>query len=246
MIIDSINIEDLGDNAEEAFVIFEERLRESLWRAKEEDRRLYTKSNGFYEGSYSPERYYVSSILAFLDEYDLHQMDVPDITTVDNDDFLHRFDEFFNKVNYARTRLKLRKARIDTGQGGTPIIIKAQFRDEIHGHLDTIRKIVNAHIRDEGKKDAIYKKISALQSEIDRSRTTVDAVFGRAIALSKVLYECGENLEPLIQRFERVMAALYRGSDCFPLLPKRERPKLLPKSEGRPKLPHDLDDDIPF
>jgi hypothetical protein len=88
--------------------------------------------------------------------------------------------------------------------------------------------------------------MAALQSEIDRCRTTVDAVFGRAIALSKVLYECGENLEPLIQRFERVMAALYRGTDYFPLLPKRERPKLLPKSESRPKLPHDLGDDIPF
>ena len=75
MIIDSIEIDDLGDNIEQAFVIFEERLRESLSRAKNEDRRTFTSNEGYYQGSYSPERYYVSSILAFLHEYELD--DIP-------------------------------------------------------------------------------------------------------------------------------------------------------------------------
>ena len=99
---------------------------------------------------------------------------------------------------------------------------------------------------DENKKDAIYKKIGALQIEIDRNRTTIDAVFGRAISLRKALWEFGEGIEPLVQKFERVMAALYGGADYLPLFPKRDRPKLFPKSESPPKIPQDLDDDIPF
>jgi len=41
MIIDAVEINDLGDNAEEAFVVFEERLRQSLETAQYEDRRLH-------------------------------------------------------------------------------------------------------------------------------------------------------------------------------------------------------------
>jgi hypothetical protein len=87
-------------------------------------------------------------------------------------------------------------------------------------------------------------KLRGLQSENGRSRTTIDAVFGRALDLGRVLDEFGEHLEPLVQKFERVMAALYRGVDRVPLLPKKERPKLLPTPERTPV--NDLGDDIPF
>jgi hypothetical protein len=175
-----------------------------------------------------------------LDEYDL-DIYVEDITNHEDDGFIREFNNFFNKINYAKTRFKLRKTRADTGQAGTPIVINPHFRDEIHDHLDTIRKIVNAHINDGNKKDAIYTKIASLQSEIDRVRTTIDAVFSRAIDLGKVLREFGENLEPLVQKFERLMGALYQGADRVPLLPKKERPKLLTTSESKPV--NDRDDD---
>jgi hypothetical protein len=240
MIIDTVETSDLSDNPEEAFVLFEERLRKSLEMEQQQDRNLHTYGDGYYSGSFGPERYYVSSILAFLDERDL-EIEVSDITTVPDEHFLREFNRFFTQINYVRTRFKLRKT---TGQAGTPIVINPEFRDEIHDHLDTIRKIVNAHINDETKKDAIYRKIAALQSEVDRQRTTIDAVFGRAIDLSKVLREFGENLEPLVQKFERVMTALYQGADRVPLLTKKERPKLLPTPERRQV--NDLDNDIPF
>jgi hypothetical protein len=80
-----------------------------------------------------------------LDEYDL-QNDVTDISDVGYTAFISCLNDFFNKINYARTRFKLRKGQIDTGQAGTPIVIKPQFRAEIHGHLDTIRKIINANV----------------------------------------------------------------------------------------------------
>jgi hypothetical protein len=243
MIIDAVDISGLGDNAEEAFVAFEERLRAGLEKAQIEDRRRNEDMNGNYTGSYAPERYYVSSILAFLDEYDL-DLKVEDITEVGDPIFLTHFNKFFNTINYARTRFMLRKSRIETGAAGTPILIAPNFKDEIHKNLDTIRKIVNQNVQNENKKDAIFKKIAALQSEIDRNRTTVDAVFSRAIDLSKVLGDVSENLEPAVQKFERVMAALKDGSERIPFLPKKERTKLLPPQEEM-KV-EDLNDNIPF
>ena len=255
MIIDSVKIDDLGRNAEEAFVVFEERLRSVLLDLQSEDRARNRDINGNYEGAHEPERYYVSSIIAFLDEYNL-DIDVQDISSVTDGEFLGYFNVFFNKINYARTRFKLRKYRIDSGDAATPISITANYKDEIHENLNTIRKIVNGHVDDTNKKEAIYRKIAALESEIDRDRTTVDAVFSRFIDLSRIVGECATNLEPLVQKLERVMAALGKGANRIPLLPKRDAPKLLssnsnegPSIAGASQLKNsrsDLDDEIPF
>lgn len=243
MIIDSVNLDDLEGDPETAFVTFEERLRSVLKEQKGEDERRYTDRDGYYTGSHSPERYYVSSVLAFLDEYSL-DLDVPDISDLRNDEFLHRFNEFFNKINYVRTRFKLRNIRICTGQAGTPITIQTEFKTEVHQHLEVIRKIVNQKVADANKRDAIFKKVASLQSEIDRDRTTADAVFGRLISLSRILGECAENVEPLVQKIERITTVLMTGVNFVPLLPKKERPKLLPSP--RSKSVNELDDDIPF
>ena len=130
------------------------------------------------------------------------------------------------------------------GQVGTPISIKSEFKNEIHQHLDVIRKIVNQKVSDENKRDKISHKIASLQNEIDRDRTTIDAVFSRLISLSKVLGDSAENVEPLVQKVERILTALSAGVTFVQLLPKRERPKLLPNPKRKPI--NDLDDDIPF
>ena len=87
MIINSVNLDDLEENAETAFVTFEERLRSVLKEQQDEDARMYRGDDGYYAGSHSPERYYVSSILAFLDEYGL-DIDVEDISDLRDDAFL--------------------------------------------------------------------------------------------------------------------------------------------------------------
>lgn len=241
MIIDDVDMEDLPNNAEEAFIVFEGRLRSSLERAKSQDRFENTENNT-YVGDYSPERHYVSSMLAFLDEYALDYLSVKDITSLPNFDFLREFNIFFNAINYAKTRFKLRKSKIDTGQAGTPIAISFDYKSGIHENLNTIRKIVNQQIHDQNKKDSIFKKIADLASEIDRDRTTVDAVFSRCIDLTKTLSKCGEILEPAVQKIERVMRAITNSAEKVNLLPKKERQQSLPA----PKETKIDDDEIPF
>jgi len=243
MIIDSVDISDLGDNPELAFVTFEQRLRSALELAKQQDARTFYDNDGNYHGTYAPQRYYVSSILAFLDEYDV-DVNVDDITEVSHQDFPFLFDNFFNKINYAKTRFALRSMRVESGAAGTPIEIKSDFKMEISKNLDVIRKIVNQQVSDVNKRDAIFKRISQLQLEIDRDRTTLDIVFGRLVDLSKTLGECAENLEPAITKLERISAALTTGTIRVKLLVSKERVKQI--SAPTKKASELLDDEIPF
>ncbi len=51
MIIDSVDISDLSDNAELAFVVFEQRLRSALDVAKQQDARIFYDNDGNYSGT---------------------------------------------------------------------------------------------------------------------------------------------------------------------------------------------------
>ena len=243
MFIDTIDLSDLGNSAEEAFTTFEERLRKELLAAQHYDRDQNTEGS-YYNGNYEPERMYVSSILAFLDEYDL-ELDIIDISEIDdNQKFNANFHKFFNKINYARTRFSLRSQKIADGSAGTVIEIKESFKEEIHKNINTIRKIVNQEIQDENKKDNIFKKLAALQSEIDRDRTTIDAVFKRFIDFSNVIGESAENIEPLVEKVERISKALTEGTITIKLISKKERPKI--EGPSSTKKSDALEDEIPF
>lgn len=242
MIIDAVDMNDLGDTPEEAFLIFEGRLRESLIAAQRQDRNDFSDMNGNYNGSHAPERYYVSSMIAFLDEYELEEINVSDISDVIDIQFQSHFTSFFNKINYFRTRFSLKKSRSTTPLSGTPLCIAQSYKSEIHDLLGTIRKIVNQKIENQDKKDKIFKKIADLHSEIDRDRTTVDAVFSKALSLAETMNKMGEILEPAVQKFERVMTALNKGCQQMPLLSKSERPKLLEADSTASSE----DDELPF
>ena len=139
-------------------------------------------------------------------------------------------------------RFNLRKNRTDAGSIGTVIMIASTYKSEIGKLLETIRKIVNQEVHDPKKKDKIFAKIAALQSEVDRDRTTIDALFGQMIDLTKTVGECAENLDPLIDKLERVKKLFWDNSEKVEILPKKERSKLITKQEA----PAELDDEIPF
>ncbi len=171
-------------------------------------------------------------------------MEVTDITEVEDGNFQYSFSQFFNKINYAKTRFALRKNRISAGVAGTIVRIVPNFKSEIAKLLDTIRKIVNQEIIDPNKKDKIFQKIASLHSEVDRDRTTLDAVFGRTIDLSRVLGEFGSNIEPLIDKIERLKKLIWDGTEKENLLPKHNRVKQISKNNNDNK--DEMDDDIPF
>jgi uncharacterized coiled-coil protein SlyX len=242
MIFDELDFSQLSVNREEAFTEFVKTISAEYNDRVQNDRRTYSDQNGNYEGSYEPERSFVTAILAFLDEYGV-ESEIADISELSNDDFASHFGKFKSKVEYMTTRFKLRQSRIASGSIGTLITIGSDYKSEIGKLLDTARKIVNQEVTDTNKKDNIMAKIANLQSEVDRDQTTIDALFGRMLDLSQTVGQSAENLNPLLENLERVKKLFWDTSKKVEQLPKPDRPKLITKDK---KKESDMDDEIPF
>ena len=249
----SFHMDDLPESSEEAFSLYEMRARDAYEGKIHDDRSYNTDQDGNYQGSYEPERSYVTAILAFLDEYSI-ESDIEDITDLGNEEFYKNFGRFKSKVQYISNRFTLRKNRISTGNMGTVITLSSDYKSEVGGLLDKIRKIINQEVPVGNKKEKIFKKISSLQSEVDRDMTTVDAAFGRMIDLSKALGEAGGNIKPAIDQLERVKKIFWDNSKRVDRLPKPDRPKMIEKDDsdgysatgyGYPEE-NGKDDEIPF
>jgi hypothetical protein len=243
MIFDELDFSKLPAGREAALVEYVKALSQEYALKVQNDRRAYADQNGNYEGSFEPERSFVTAILAFLDEYGI-ESDIPNIAELSNSDFTAHFGIFKSKVEYLVVRFSLRQRRIEAGTIGTLISFEATYKGEIGKLLDTVRKIVNQEVQDVKKRDNILGKIASLQSEVDRDQTTVDAVFGRMLDLTKVIGQSANNLAPLMDQLERLKKLLWDRSERVEQLPKPDRPKLITKDEGRE--PPTSDDDIPF
>jgi hypothetical protein len=242
MIFDELDFSRLPANREEAFTEFVSKVSAEYTQRIRNDRSMYSDSNGNYEGSLEPERSFVTAILAFLDEYGI-DADITDISELSNQEFSAHFGKFKSKVEYLTTRFKLRQARIESGSIGTLISIGLDYKSEIGKLLDTARKIVNQEVKDDNKRDKIMSRIAALQSEVDRDRTTIDAIFGRMMDLSRAVRKSEKELSPVLDRVERMLKIVYDNSEKVDQLPKPDRPKLITK-EKEPRS--DMDDEIPF
>lgn len=243
MIFDEIDFSELPANREEAFTDFVRNISAEFSRKLQEDRRTYSDHNGVYEGSYEPERSFVTAILAFLDEYGI-ESDIVDISELSNNDFANHFGKFKSKVEYITTRFKLRQSRISSGSIGTLISIEYTYKSEIGKLLETARKIINQEVKEVKKRDKILAKISSLQSEVDRDQTTVDALFGRMLDLTQTIGDSAENLSPLIDKLERVKKLFWDTPKKVDQLPKPDRPKMITQ-ENIAKT-DDYDEEIPF
>lgn len=244
MDFDEFELWALSANSQEAFATFEATARKKYEKDSFDDRNNNFSGDGEYHGRYEPERTYVTSILAFLDEYQL-EVDVADILDLDEQEFLKEFEKFRSKTQYMTMRFEIRKARIGSGSVGTLIEIPLDYKSEIGKHLETIRRIVNQKIEAGRKKDSIFSKIASLQSEVDRDQTTVDAAFGFILDLGKTLGQAGKEMKPAVDQLERVKKLFWDKSEKVPQLPKQDRPKLITK-DGPPAFRNDLDDEIPF
>jgi hypothetical protein len=243
MIIDEIDFSKFPDSAEEAFI---ELISQAniLYDQHSRNEQNYYDGNGNYNGTNEPMRAYVSCIIGFLEEYNL-DTDLIDISEATNSTIDEEFALFKARVAKITFRFSLRLNRIGRGTVGTNIYLKSTYKEEIGALLTSIRKIVNQEIDDINKKDKIFTIIATLQSEIDRDQTTVDAVFGRMIELSQVLGEFGHNIEPLINKLERLKKLLWDKTKKVNILPKSEKIKQISHDDNADQSSN-FDDEIPF
>ena len=248
MIFNDVNLAALPANSQEAFLVYEAQIRAAYEEKSRGDQQYNVDQNQDYVGSYDPERSYVMAVLAFLDEYSL-ETEIEDISALDDQEFYKHFKQFQSKIEYITMRYGLRKNRIVSGGVGTVISITQTYKNEIGSLLEKIRKIVNQEVDAGQKKDKIFGKIAALQSEVDRDQTTVDAAFGRLLELSKILGKAGGNIKPAVDQLERVKKLFWDRSEKIEQLPKPDRPKMITEDKQggyEYGTVSEQDDEIPF
>jgi hypothetical protein len=91
------------------------------------------------------------------------------------------------------------------------ISFSPDYQEEIGQLLNRIRKIVNQADLSDNKKNVIFKRISSLQLEVDRSTTRFDAFLSRWLDLTNAIGEGAENLEPAAKLMERILRVLGRA-----------------------------------
>jgi len=166
------------------------------------------------------------------------------------------YEEFMADVEFCVTGLRLRKAE---GLKQNSVVIDKAGKIKLRHLLSQIRDTVENLEVSVAKKEALYKRISALQAEIDRDRTRYQAVAALMIEACDDAGEAAKRLEPVVRLIERVGAAIgvaKRAEDARPKLPpRRERKQITPPkfivSKKRASgysggFDKSLNDEIPF
>ncbi|MBN9516145.1 MAG: hypothetical protein J0H97_22265 [Alphaproteobacteria bacterium] len=190
-------------------------------------------------------RRYFEAISAFLDEHGLRGAEPFERL---NDDppngegpFSVWWTEYSNAVSYAQVRISLRLKR----GGSLSVILNNDHRKEIGALLTKIRAIVPKLEVTDRKRDAIYARIGQLQTEVEKSKTNLEAFFALTLDTADTLGQAGTKAKPFLEALERLkkIFSKAKSEQQSPSLPAPSKQKRLepPKPSG-----NGLDDDIPF
>ena len=168
---------------------------------------------------------------------------VPQIEDVDYNTYLN----FSKDVKYYRTILEIQHGR---RVQGFSVQFDAVTKEKIKHHLKQVRDIVEKLEIDQDKKDALFGKIGALEQEVDRDRTRLEAYGALVIESAGVLGDAVEKLEPLRKWFDSIGQLIWgakKEEETKQLPPPGERKQIEPPRAPKPSGKRgNLDDEIPF
>lgn len=186
---------------------------------------------------------YISKVLAAITELGLQgtlsNKSVPAIEDVDYETYLN----FSKDVEHLKTLLKIRKARRTQGYS---IQLDALTRQKLDHHMQQLRQTFQK-LEDERKREALLNKLGALQNEVDRDRTRLDALADLTLTVAGVLDTAVEPVNKVLNSIARVLYGAQQEE--LKSLPAPKTPKQIPGpkiSSGGRKPKQDMDDEIPF
>lgn len=191
-------MDSLPDDDDAAFVMYEQILRDVVRRKVSID-------------SYDIERDYVAHMLAFVDERTV-PVDLPRNPPRDNREFGEWYQEFIQAVDYFKAAIRIRIS-VRRRKGEESIFLGPDFKTRIGGHLTAIQNIVLKSDITEQKRDAILRRLSALQDEVLKDKTRTEKVIGLWLDITSAIGQGAENLSPAIDRLEKVMGVFADARD---------------------------------
>ncbi|MGB8276590.1 MAG: hypothetical protein WCF20_01450 [Methylovirgula sp.] len=227
---DDFLYDDLPDDPELAFLSleahFKKECEETIAKAHEEQRLdIYYMQ-------------YISRVLAVIEELHLEsQVSGRSIPSIEDVNF-STYVDFSKDVEHYRTMLQIRHAR---RRKEFSVALDTPTKLKLRHLLTQIKETIDKLDISESKKEALFSKIAALESEINRDRTRFDAVAALWIEGCEKLGEGVEKLEPLrklIDSLGNLLGAAKKEEEAL-RLPAPKTPKQI-------EPPKALDDDIPF
>lgn len=227
---DDFLYDDLPDDPELAFLSleahFKKECEETIAKAHEEQRLdIYYMQ-------------YISRVLAVIEELHLEsQVSGRSIPSIEDVNF-STYVDFSKDVEHYRTMLQIRHAR---RRKEFSVALDTPTKLKLRHLLTQIKETIDKLDISESKKEALFSKIAALESEINRDRTRFDAVAALWIEGCEKLGEGVEKLEPLrklINSLGNLLGAAKKEEEAL-RLPAPKTPKQI-------EPPKALDDDIPF
>lgn len=221
-------IDALPEDNDLAFVQYETIVRESAAK----------KLNS---SNWNAEREYVTHILAFIDTGPVSG-NIPNDPPIDDNHFPDWYrNGLIPAVDRFKARVRLQRSARQKANVSI-LTLSKNFKTQIGGHLTAVRKIVVEADLSQNKRDAIFRRINNLQEEVDRDRTRTEAVVALWLDVSSAIGHGAKNLDPVIDRLERIMKVLAKAKDhneAQALISPPERKQIAPPT-------NDTKDEIPF
>jgi hypothetical protein len=232
--------EDLPEDAEEAFLVLEDRFREDRDRKTGDnfDPDQYFPADAYLE--------YMQRCASAAQELGLElNLDVPAVGNLSWDSFR----VFQARLHHYLTSLHIRQSRRESGFS---VKFDAKAKQKISHYITQIRELITNMELDDGKREALFACLNALQDEIDRDRFRFQIFGAMMIEMGGFIGAAAERMEPARKLLDSIAAVIWGTKQTEqtkkllpPTAPKKippPRPKIERKEQGR----RTTDDEIPF
>lgn len=228
----------LPDDPEIAFAILHRRKHHELEQIWENDGN---------RGGWYAERRYVDTLIAFDDVHDLNILAAYRTPPVGNNEFADFFQDFLRNAEISSQKIMMEAARRQKIGVEQIIVLDANARQTIHVLVNSLREKLNELTLPESKREALFAKLNAFASEVDRNRTRTEAFYAFAIEAARTTKEVHEELKPLEQTIDRIFDWIEKAKKWRDSLPPwNERKKIEGPRKQLPSPKGDIDDEIPF
>ena len=247
--IDDELLESLPSDPEEAFAVFERKMREKLVKKPE----YFDNQNDEADFDAAREenaREYFTAVAAFLDIYGFQ-------VAVDFDELFGSEDHHFwqlhkiatQKIQFFAMQCALKRNQKKKAGSTCIYVLDPGAKTKIHKYISKIRQIITDTDLTDWKREALSNKLNSFALEIDKDRTRLESLASLYILAKKETQE----FKPISDQIEKIWDAVSKGGEeLWKALPKPkingyiEKPQGKIEDHSKLKETFDLDDEIPF
>lgn len=214
---------DLPPDSEEAFAIYQRR------RMNELERQWESSNNSGWHA----EREYVDDLMAFDEVHGLKIFSELGDPPTRDDPFGDYFQKFRRHAQITSRKILIEVARrINAGEVDI-VSLDNSTRTAIHQLIGQIREELFRIRMPDDLREHLLNKLNSFALEVDRTRTRTEAFYTAAHTFARNASQFGEEIEPLIKKFDRISVWLDRATKWKDALPKWSERRQVEKPRGQ-------------